>query len=475
MYNEENDKKRDFSLLKNFIMKLILIIIFVLLLVKFIPWPDMSGLAPLQEQIFNNNLTTMKEAAIAYYTTERLPENVGDKKTMTLQEMLDLKLLVPFVDKNGNTCSGTESYVSIEKVDSDEYNYKMKVNLKCSDKEDYIYVYLGCYSYCEGEICEKQEEPVATKKPSTSGGKPKPTVPTLPSNQPRPTLVPKPSNKPTPNPTDNPRPTYNPTPSNTPTPSNKPTPSNTPTPTNKPTPTPTPPVDKKYEYEYKKTTEAQYSAWSAWKVWDYSSTDKVNWTNTATYQIENLGAKKVQVGTRLTTAVVTRTVQAKVGTASYKVCKNYQYVGDRTNVWEITSDWQNTDQIYPGSTPPADTLETRWVLKSWDPANCVGDCTGHIKATWQLQKRTVKQHSSISNITATCTDVETRNIDIYIPTTKSETISKTQPLYGYKNFYRDRTRTVLQKATTTYTWSTYNNQTLLSQGWVATGEYREKK
>ena len=89
MYNEENRQKKDFSLLKSFIMKLILIIIFVLMLIKFVPWPDMSGLAPLQEQIFNNNLNTMKEAAIAYYTTERLPQNVGDKKKMTQGDMLE--------------------------------------------------------------------------------------------------------------------------------------------------------------------------------------------------------------------------------------------------------------------------------------------------------------------------------------------------------------------------------------------------
>jgi len=47
MYNENNER-RNFSLLKGFVMRLILIIIFVLLLIWFVPWPDMSGLAPLQ-------------------------------------------------------------------------------------------------------------------------------------------------------------------------------------------------------------------------------------------------------------------------------------------------------------------------------------------------------------------------------------------------------------------------------------------
>ena len=54
MYTEENQREgRDFSLLKGFILRLILIVIFILLLVKFVPWPDMSGLDSLKAQIFN--------------------------------------------------------------------------------------------------------------------------------------------------------------------------------------------------------------------------------------------------------------------------------------------------------------------------------------------------------------------------------------------------------------------------------------
>ena len=47
----------------------------------------------------------MKEAGITYFTTERLPAEVGDRTTLTLQKMLDLKLLVPFTDKNGDNIS----------------------------------------------------------------------------------------------------------------------------------------------------------------------------------------------------------------------------------------------------------------------------------------------------------------------------------------------------------------------------------
>ena len=164
MYTEERPRRG--NLLKEFIMKLILIIIFVLLLIWLVPWPNMDSymkaINPLKDQIFNTNLQTMKEAGITYFTSERLPKEVGDKTTISLQQMLDMKLLVPFTDRNGNSCDVTKSYVSLEKKDTE---YLMKVNLKCGEEEDYILVHLGCYSYCTTDICEAK--PNKTEKPST--------------------------------------------------------------------------------------------------------------------------------------------------------------------------------------------------------------------------------------------------------------------------------------------------------------------
>jgi len=461
MYNEDNERK-DFSLLKNFILRLILIIIFVLLLIWLVPWPDMSGLAPLQEQIFNNNITAMKEAAIGYYTTERLPENVGDKKTMTLQQMLDLKLLVPFVDKNGNTCSMTESYVTIEKVDSNEYNYKMKVNLKCSDKEDYIYVYLGCYSYCEGELCEKQEDPTPTAKPTSSpkpSNKPKPTTNPRPTTSPKPTptLIPK---DPTPTPTNNPKPT--------PTPTDNPKPTDDPKPT--PTPTPTPPVvNPEYEYEYKKTTAAQYSAWSAWKEYAYKK-GTVEFGKTDVKEIEDLGRRLVKVGTR-NPIYTTRPTYYKYNTVSYEVCTGYTYTYFNQTLYTVTRDWYATGET--SSNPPADTYNVKWVPRGVDFEQCT-DCVNHPYIIYEKYQRDVKETTVPSGLTASCTSKETRNIDVYVTGIQTTMVEPAKDIYGYVYFYRVRTRKLLSNTTTKYTWSTYNNQTLISQGWTATGEYRKK-
>ena len=145
MYTEYEERK-GFPF-RDFLIKLVLIILFVLLLLWLLPIPNMKGV---NNTIFNANVETMKDAAINYFTTERLPKNVGDKVTLTLKEMLDLKLLLPFTDKNGDTCDINKSYVTLEKMDTE---YLMTVHLKCKGQEDEIEVHLGCYSYCTGAIC----------------------------------------------------------------------------------------------------------------------------------------------------------------------------------------------------------------------------------------------------------------------------------------------------------------------------------
>lgn len=112
-----------------------------------------TDLSVLYDRIFNDNLTSMKEAAQSYFTTERLPLKEGDTVKLTLKQMLDKKIILPFTDKNGNQCDTKASYVSVTKKGNE---YVMKVNLKCGSEEQYLLVYMGCYDYCSLTICEKK-------------------------------------------------------------------------------------------------------------------------------------------------------------------------------------------------------------------------------------------------------------------------------------------------------------------------------
>lgn len=443
MYIEENEKRR-FPLV-DFLLKLVLIIIFVLLLMWLIPWPNNDVL---KDQIFNANLQEMKEAATMYFTTERLPQEVGDKTKLTLQDMLDLKLLLPFVDKNGKSCDVEKSYVSLEKLETE---YLMKVNLKCSEEEDYILVHMGCYSYCTTDICEKQEEtkkPVATKKPTTN------------------TIVVKPTTVPTV------KPTYTPTP--------------------KPTPTPTPNAEK--EYEYKKNFAAEYSAWTDWREYTYTASDNIKFEMTDTKQVVNLGTRQVldyTIGATYKYVLVENIVPTQVDSVSYKVCAERNYMVYQTGGTSSTStlysygDWANTNEYKSGySVPETPTATTRWVAVGVDWDVCGSNCTNSPYIKWRKQTRSASATSTTTGsngemvVVANCTSYATKTIGVYINKTipSKQLMKLTDPVNVYKtvSVYKIRVRNLTQAASTKYVWSSYNNQALLNEGYAMTGKTRNK-
>ena len=129
MYNERNES---FSI-KDIILQLLFVVLFVLVLIWLFPTrgamekklegvkvdADLSGLESqlevLTNRIFAENINTMKEAAISYYTTDRLPKKVGESKELTLKEMINEKLIIEFKDSKNKSCDMTESYVKITK------------------------------------------------------------------------------------------------------------------------------------------------------------------------------------------------------------------------------------------------------------------------------------------------------------------------------------------------------------------------
>lgn len=463
MYTDETEKRGGFPL-RDFLLKLILIIIFVLLLIWLVPWPKGDSNQSLKDQIFNANLQEMKEAGILYFTQERLPVNVGDRKTLTLQEMLELKLLIPFTDKDGKSCDITNSYITLEKLDDE---YLMKVYLKCSGEEDYILVHLGCYAYCTSDICEKKEDPTIAPTTKPSGNSPKPTT----------------TNKPTITPT------Y--TPTTTPTTTPTITPTTTPTTTPTITPTITPDVQK--EYEYKKHFDTVYSAWTGWKVYAYSPSDNIQFGKTATKEIEDLGKKKVQTGTQSAIYeyyTYERQQPWTIGQVEYAVCTNWKYIitttasGGSKTIKQVNGDWYSTGQYGSGPHVPDDTDTTRYIVVGIDYQSC-GDCVNQPYYKWRIEKRSVTTIGDISDsstatkVTASCTQRETRKIDVQIQrtivSTHKEKIEDEKPIYGYVSFYRIRTRQITQRGFTNYQWSSYNDQSLLKQGYAMTGKSRNKK
>ncbi len=173
-YEDVETSKTENPILK--VLKWVLSVILVILLIILIIWlvrgkgtTNNNSLDPLLNQIFTENINIMKDAATDYYTVERVPSKEGQTIKLTLQEMLDLKLLLPLTDKNGDTCDINKSYTEITKVGSE---YQLKVNLSCGDEEEYIIVYLGCHDYCKAYICEEKTETTPGKEETTKVSNP---------------------------------------------------------------------------------------------------------------------------------------------------------------------------------------------------------------------------------------------------------------------------------------------------------------
>lgn len=136
------EETRKSGVIRDLIIKIFLILLFVFLITILFPMPNLTAF---YDSVFNNNVQSMKEAANSYFTKDRMPEKVGDSVKLTLQDMLDKKLILPFLDKDGNECDTKKSYV---KVTKEEKEYKLEVRLSCPNKNDYIIEPIGCYNFC---------------------------------------------------------------------------------------------------------------------------------------------------------------------------------------------------------------------------------------------------------------------------------------------------------------------------------------
>ena len=139
----------------NFLIKAIIAVIFVLFVVWLFSLTT-KGLSNniseygkkldvLTETITTDNFSRLEQVGKDYFTTARLPQNVGDVEKITLKELYEKNLILEVKDKNGNACSADNSYISVTKL---EKEYQMKIYLECGKSKDFVLVNMGCYDTC---------------------------------------------------------------------------------------------------------------------------------------------------------------------------------------------------------------------------------------------------------------------------------------------------------------------------------------
>lgn len=447
MYNE---RRNSFSI-RDVLLQILFVVVFVFILMWIFPTrKQVEKLinVPAYDNVFNQNILAMKEAAKSYYTIARLPKEVGDKVSMTLGEMEDLKIILPFTDSKGRACDKTASYVQVTKK-SDEYI--MKINLKCTDEENYLLVYMGCYDYCKTTICEKNKEDVKT-------------------------------------------PVVNPTPKPTPTPVKKCSITSCPTGStlvNKDSAdcyckkNETPVVNREYICEYLKVTDPSYSAWGAWS--EYSETPAyetdLKQVRTSTKKIEKeqqvlIGYKKITYFDE--TKPIYKKVNVKIGTKTTKSCAKYETTYVNTGEYEY-GQWtaSSTKTFSNQQAVPVDTATTKYVfLNTQYNANC-GLCANGIEYVYTVYTRA---QIPVKKEQYTCTEWTSKTEDVYVAKdvlTGYGTSTKQEPVYENRTVSTDvtvysyRTRT-LNKGSKDVKWDTCTNSPLVNQGYKFTGNKKEK-
>ncbi len=155
-----NEDLKEFNIME-IVIKTVIILVTIGLLLWLIPRPNME---PVYDRLFIDNIETMKDVAKSYFTISRLPKNKDDTVKMSLDEMIDKKLILPIIDSNNNICDKNKSHVEIYQTEDE---YLIKVYLVCSTNTDYIIQSLGCYNLCKDEIEQETKEVKETNKQSS--------------------------------------------------------------------------------------------------------------------------------------------------------------------------------------------------------------------------------------------------------------------------------------------------------------------
>ena len=85
---------------------------------------------------FDQNMQSMRNAALEYFTGSKLPKEINGSNYISLQEMFDQNLLIEFQDENGNDCDTQNSYAEVTKIS--DTDYRIEVRLVCPNENDTI-------------------------------------------------------------------------------------------------------------------------------------------------------------------------------------------------------------------------------------------------------------------------------------------------------------------------------------------------
>lgn len=246
-------------------------------------------------------------------------------------------------------------------------------------------------------------------------------------------------------------------------------------------------------YEYQKTFTSSYlSNWSRWGAFQRADCKITSLTcsgedSNCLKEIKTY-KRKEKIGTYKKTYQDKRVSLQKKSSVNKSVCSSYNYlyinnVLYRTNKNEhydvISNITKNTQKDYgnwrykgreTSSSVINDTLLNHYVLVSVDDSNCKDTCIekniyyiyDHYYYTGKLYKV-----NSIQNCTKT-----SQTLPVFQALYQTVSFQRREPLYGDVCYISERYRTLENAQKIEKKWSVYNDQSLLENGWVYTGNQK---
>lgn len=114
---------------------------------------------------FIENIRYMQETGRNYWNVAGELPTDGNSIRLSLQELIDKGLLLPFSDKDGNACDHEVSYI---KLTNNGGKYVMSVKLSCDKETATVSETLGCNQFCDGKCVKLETKKTEVKKTSVT-------------------------------------------------------------------------------------------------------------------------------------------------------------------------------------------------------------------------------------------------------------------------------------------------------------------
>ncbi len=419
MYTEENEKRYD---LRGILLKVILGLIIVLLIIWLIPkftGNNNSELAntPSYAAVYKENVDQIKEAGLEYYTEEKLPTAENELVNITIDELIEAGYLKEIIDADKNSCNTKDSFISVNYIESNEYELSIRLICDKQNQASSYTVYKN--SECDTTLCKDQ----TNEDESTNEDKEENNTTTEPEET-----------------------------------------------TKQPVTNSSTDIS---QYEYYFVTPVGASAWSEWTEWTQDPTKTVTSSkcnNNDTNCNKEIESKVEFITTGIVNLPYNQSYKALVNKGSYTsyLCTGNTYQKIDNTLYSYTGgSFELVGQINT-KTAPQDTYNTRYEFVGVDftacGASCYEDLESYIYNKYVYTGTVVKYDNNTS-----CTK-ETISVPIYQTENKIVSEIRQENMNQYVRFYRERTRTITQEHKVEYKWSTYNDQSLLSNGWEYTGK-----